>query len=55
MSDANIVSPPPTPPTSGYDATNQGPAGPWSKPAASGPGWNETGGDFESSPPWQQT
>lgn len=38
-----------------YDATSTGPAGPFTKPSGSGPGWNENGGDFESSPPWQQT
>jgi hypothetical protein len=45
----------PTPPGQPYDSTSPGPVGPWSKSSASGPGWNEAGGDFESSPPWQQT
>jgi hypothetical protein len=45
----------PTPPGQPYDSTSPGPVGPWSKSSDSGPGWNEAGGDFESSPPWQQT
>jgi hypothetical protein len=52
--EGNITSPPPVP-GNNYDSADHGPVGKWVKPSGSGPGWTEGSGDFESTPPWQQT